>query len=157
MPLGSPMSKLLWGSLNYGQWPINQISEEFKKPQPSDVETLLLSGSVDFSTPAEYATKELMPCLTNGKQVFFSEYGHVGDVQYVNIENVRLILSGFYNTGLPDTSMNAYIPMDFSVKWGFSLIMKLAFGLIAFIGIGLIVVTIWLFRRYHKRHVAIKV
>lgn len=150
MPLGSPMSKLLWGSLSFGQWPVKQISEEFRTPQPSDVETLLLCGSVDFSTPAEYAANELMPCLKNGKQIIFSEYGHVGDVEYLNMENTRLILSGFYNTGVPDTSMNTYIPMDFNVKWGYPDIIKLSLGIISLTVIGLVVVMIWLFRRYRK-------
>jgi len=157
MPLGSPMSKLLWGPLSFGQWPIKQIPEEFRNPQPSDVETLLLCGSVDFSTPAEFATKELMPYLKNGKQVIFSEYGHVGDVEYVNMENTRRILSSFYNTGVPDTSMNTYIPMKFNVKWGFPLIIKLALGVIILVGFGIVVVMIWLFRRYRKFHATIKV
>ncbi|MDD4032282.1 MAG: alpha/beta fold hydrolase [Bacteroidales bacterium] len=150
-PLGSPMSKLLWGSLSSGLWPIKQISEEFRNPQLSEVETLLLSGSIDFSTPAEFATTELMPYLKNGKQIIFSEYGHVGDVEYTNMENTRLILSGFYNTGVPDTSKNTYIPMDFSVKWGFPIILKIALGGITLVGIGLCVVMIWLFRRYRKK------
>lgn len=147
LPLGSPMSKLLWGPFNFGAWPIKQIPEEFRNPQPSEVETLLLSGSVDFSTPAELATKELLPYLKNGKQVIFSEYGHVGDLLQVNMQNTRLILSSFYHTGVPDTSMNTYIPMDFNVKWGFPVIVKLAFGGIALLGIGLIVVMVWLFMR----------
>lgn len=157
MPLGSPMSKLLWGSLSFGEWPIKQISEEFRNPQTSDVETLLLCGNIDFSTPAEFATKELMPYLKNGKQVIFYEYGHVGDVGYVNMENTRHILSSFYNTGVPDTSMNSYIPMDFNVKWGFPVIVKIVLGVITLVGIGLVVVIIWLFRRNRKRHAAKKV
>jgi hypothetical protein len=28
----------------------------------------LISGSIDFSTPAEYATNQLLPYLDNGKQ-----------------------------------------------------------------------------------------
>ncbi|RPH35514.1 alpha/beta hydrolase, partial [bacterium] len=69
MPLGSPMGKLLWGPLRAGQWPTKQLPEEFRKLQRSGVETLLLSGSIDFSTPAEFATRELLPYLKNGKQV----------------------------------------------------------------------------------------
>lgn len=157
MPLGSPMSQLLWGSLSFGKWPIKQIPEEFRNPQPSDVETLLLSGSVDFSTPAEFATKELLPYLKNGKQVIFSEFGHVGDVRFVNMENTRRILSSFYNTGVPDTSMNTYIPMDFNVKWGFPLIIKLALGAIILVGLTIVVVLIWLFKKYPKFHATIKV
>ncbi len=68
MPLGSPMSTLLWGPLSYCRWPTQELPGEFRKPHQSDVETLLLSGSVDFSTPPEFATKELLPYLKNGRQ-----------------------------------------------------------------------------------------
>lgn len=157
MPLGSPMSKLLWGPLGYGHWPIKQLPEEFRKPQQSDVETLLLSGSVDFSTPAEFATKELLPYLKNGKQVIFSECGHVGDVLYANVGNTRLILTSFYNTGVADTSLNTYIPMDFSVKWGFPIIAKTAGGVIAFFVIVLAAIVVWFIKRYGKRHAFMKI
>ncbi|MFH0990050.1 MAG: alpha/beta hydrolase [bacterium] len=150
MPLGSPMSKLLWGPLNYGCWPMEQLPEEFRKPQQSYVETLLMSGSVDFSTPAEFATKELLPYLKYGKQVILSECGHVNDVLYVNPENTRRILTSYYDTGTPNTSMNVYIPMDFSVRWGFPVIAKTALGVLAFIGIGLVAVLVWLIRRHGK-------
>lgn len=151
-PLGSPMTRLLWGPLSFGRWPVKQIPEEFRYPQPSDVETLLLSGSIDFSTPPEFAARELLPCLKNGKQVIFSEYGHVGDVKYFNMENTMRVLSGFYNTGVPDTSMNIYIPMDFKVRWGFPLIAKSVPGIIIIIGTGLVLALIRLLRRYRKHN-----
>jgi pimeloyl-ACP methyl ester carboxylesterase len=151
MPLGSPMGKLLWGSLRYGRWPMQQLPEKFRKPQPSNVQTLLLSGSVDFSTPAEFAKKELLPYLKNGKQVILSECGHVNDVFSVRPENTRLILTSFYATGKANTSMNSYVPMDFSVGWSFPLIAKIALGVIVFVGLVLVTVIVWLIRRRGKR------
>src|SRR4030042_1405014 len=56
------------------------MPDEFRKAQHSSVETLLLSGSVDFSTPAEYATHELLPLISNGKQVILAEMGHTNDL-----------------------------------------------------------------------------
>ena len=147
MPLGSPMSKLLWGPLSYGHWPMEPLPEEFRKLQRSDVQTLLLSGSVDFSTPAEFATKDLLPYLKNGKQVILSECGHVNDIWNVKPENTKRILTSFYETGKPDTSMNSYIPMDFKVKWGFPKIAKIALGGIAFVGIALMAIIVWFIRR----------
>jgi len=78
--LGSPLGKLLWAPLSLASWPVKSIPEKYRKLQHSDVETLLISGSIDFSTPAEYATKELLPYLRNGHQVVLSEIGHVNDV-----------------------------------------------------------------------------
>jgi pimeloyl-ACP methyl ester carboxylesterase len=150
-PLGSPMGKLLWGSLPYGHWPVKRLPEEFRKPRPSDVYTLFLSGSVDFSTPAEIATMELLPYLRNGRQVVLSEYGHFNDIVYVKGDNTRLILKSFYDTGVPNLTLNSYIPMDFSVRWGFPAIAKVALGAITFIAIAVVAVIVWILRRYSRR------
>jgi len=147
MPLGSPMSEILWSPLSYGRWPVEQLPEEFRKLQMSDVQTLLLSGSVDFSTPAELAAKELLPYLKNGKQVILSECGHVNDLWNANRADTKLILTSFYDTGVADTSMNSYIPMDFNVSWGFPKIAKVALSLVALVGIALVAVIVWLIRR----------
>jgi pimeloyl-ACP methyl ester carboxylesterase len=149
LPLGSPLSKLLWGPLNYGSWPTQQIPKEFRQLRYSDVETLLLSGNMDFSTPAEFATRDFLPYLKNGKQVILSEYGHVGDVIYLNPENIRRMVTSFYSTGVVDTSMNAYDKMDFNVSWGFPTVAKVAVGTLAVIvtaavvGIVLLVKRVW--------------
>ena len=45
----------------------------------SDVETLLIGGTLDFATPAANATKELLPHLPNGHQVVLPGFGHTND------------------------------------------------------------------------------
>lgn len=150
-PLGSPMTALLWGPLSYGHWPMKLVPEEFRKPRRSEVRTLLLSGSVDFSTPPDFARNELLPFLPNGRQVILSECGHVNDVWYTNISNTRLILTSFYDTGTPDASLNSYVPMAFAVKWGFPLIARIAVGGIAFVVIALGMVALWIIKRHRKR------
>jgi pimeloyl-ACP methyl ester carboxylesterase len=151
LPFGSPMSKVLWGPLSYGRWPMRMLPGEFRKLRQSDVETLLLSGSVDFSTPAENATKQLLPYLRKGKQVVLSECGHVKDMWYANAGSTRLILTSFYNTGVPDTSLNSYVPMDFRVGWGFPRIAKVALSAISFLIVLFIVVIVWLIKKYRRR------
>jgi hypothetical protein len=150
MPLGSPMGKLLWGPFLYCRWPTRQLPVEFRKPRLSGVETLLLSGSADFSTPPEFATKELLPYLKNGRQIVLSEYGHVNDMWYINIENTRLILTSFYRTGVPNASMISYMPMDFGVRWGFPMIAKLALGVVAFLVLALVALVAWLTKRHRR-------
>jgi pimeloyl-ACP methyl ester carboxylesterase len=147
LPLGSPLSKLLWGPLRYGRWPTQQLPDEFRHLRNSDVETLLLSGSIDFSTPAEFATKGLLPYLKNGKQVILSEYGHVGDVMYLHPENTRRMIISFYHTGVVDTSVNAYNKMDFNVSWGFPTIAKVAVGTLAIFGTAAVVGIVLLVRK----------
>lgn len=137
LPLGAPMSKLFWGPIKEGTWPINSIPEKFKKPQDSDIETLLISGSIDLGTPADFAKDQLLPHLKNGKQIILSEYGHM-DLEWPDPENTQLILSSFYNTGIPDTSLNKEVKIDFNVSWGFSQIMKISLLVFALLFLALI-------------------
>jgi TAP-like protein len=44
----------------------------------SNVETLLVGGELDLSTPPQIMTKELLPYLPNGQQVVLSGVGHTG-------------------------------------------------------------------------------
>jgi pimeloyl-ACP methyl ester carboxylesterase len=149
LPLGSPMNVLAWGPSAYGRWPTQRLSEEFRQLRPSDVETLLLSGNLDFSTPAENATRELLPCLTHGRQIILSDCGHVGDVWHTNVENTRRILTTFYNTGVADVSLNTYVPMDFSVSWGFPRIAKTALGIAALL---ILILAALILRFVLRRH-----
>jgi hypothetical protein len=126
--IGSPMAKLAWGITRFMSWPIEPIPAEYRKLQPSDVETLLVSGSIDFSTPAEFATRELLPYLRNGRQVILAEMGHVDDVLSVNPRATERLLVSFFDTGVPDTSLYVYAPMDFSVRWGLPKIAKIGLG-----------------------------
>jgi pimeloyl-ACP methyl ester carboxylesterase len=154
MPLGSPLSKLLWGPLSYGRWPTKQLPEEFRKARSSNVQTLLLSGSIDFSTPAEFATTELLPYLHNGRQVVLFECGHVNDVLNVNPENAKLLLTSFYSTGVVNTSMNSYMPMDFRVGWGLPAIAKVAFAAIVSIILILVLIVIWLIKKLRQMYIS---
>ena len=150
-PLGSPMSKMLWGPMTYGHWPVEQLPTQYLRARASDVETLLLSGSVDFSTPPQNATEKLLPYLAKGRQVILSECGHVNDVWYAKPGNARLMLTSFYDTGVPDTSLNTYVPMDFNVKWGFPAIAKASLGGIVFIIMAVVAVPVWIIRRRRVR------
>jgi hypothetical protein len=142
--LGSPLSKLLWGSLSCGYWPIQQLPDEFRTLRHSNVETLLLSGSIDVSTPAEFATEELLPYLKNGWQVIFSEFAHVSDIWKVRPKTTERILTSFYKTGVPDTSTNVYVPMDFDVSWSLLRIAKAALGAGVLVVSAVIAGVVWL-------------
>ncbi len=152
LPLGSPLTKALWCPLVHASWPVRKIPKEFQNLQHSDTETLLLSGSIDFSTPAEFASNELLPYLRNGRQVILSECGHVSDMWYARVDNTRRMLTSFYNTGSPDTSLNQYVPMDFNVKWGFARIAKAATGIISLVILMLVTAMVLFLIRRHKKH-----
>jgi pimeloyl-ACP methyl ester carboxylesterase len=125
--IGSPVSLLIWAPLSQA-WPKDDQAVQSDNARKTEIETLLVSGSVDFSTPAEYAANELLPSLANGKQVILSEMGHVNDIWNVQPEATRRLLTSFYDTGQADDSLYRYAPVDFKVKTGFPLLAKLLLG-----------------------------
>lgn len=134
--IGSPISLMIWGSLSQS-WDEDLVQADYLEAQPGDVETLLVSGSVDFSTPAEYATTELLPTLRNGRQVILSEMGHVRDVWNVQPEATLHLLTSFYDTGKADASQFRNNPVDFQVSLGFPILAKilLVSGVLPVIGL----------------------
>jgi len=120
--IGSPASKL-WVALQYGGWSIKPIAEEYRKLQYSDVETLLVNGSIDFATPAESA-KELLPYLANGKLVILAEMGHVSDIENIQPAAFQHLVERFYLEGIVDDSKFTYQPMNFTPSQTFQDIAK---------------------------------
>jgi hypothetical protein len=115
------------------------------------VETLLVSGSVDGTTPARYATEELLPSLSNGQQVILSEFGHVDDVWNLQPEATMHLFTTFYDTGVADDSLFTYQPMSFDVGLGFPAIAKLALAAIVLL-IAIVVAVAWyIARRVRQR------
>lgn len=113
--MGSPSSQLFWPHAHL--WPAPTIPESYRQIHSSAVETLLISGSRDFSTPPEFATQELLPFLTKGHQVILAELGHTADVWGFDPPAVRKLIAGFFTTGLLDHSLVSYYPMNFQVGW----------------------------------------
>ena len=59
-------------------WPAAPDENEYSQMRTSNVETLLVGGELDFSTPPQIMTKELLPYLPNGQQVVLPGIGHTG-------------------------------------------------------------------------------
>lgn len=146
--LGSPMSFLIFDGLT-GNWPINLIPAELRQAQSLEVETLLVSGSVDLSTPAEFAADELLPHLAKGKQVIVKEAGHVSDIWNLQPAATERLLTSFYNTGVADDSLFTYASMDFRVPLGFPALAKMMLGMVLLLST-FVVAIIWFFVRRIK-------
>ena len=129
------------------------MPDDFNKPQYTDVEMLLVSGSVDFSTPAEFATNELLPYLNNGKQVVLKELGH-GDLIWYDKEAFIHLATNYYNTGQVDASKYEHVPMDFESEQSYPAMAKIAIGgslgVILLIGGLLYLLIRWIRKRRHS-------
>ena len=124
--IGSPGSSMGWAAAGF--WPANKIPDEYRTAQLSSVETLMLSGTLDVSTPAQNARNQLLPLLENGEQVVLSGFAHTGDLYNLQREATRHLLTTFYATGEVDASLYQTNRVDFEPDWGFPLIAKLLLG-----------------------------
>jgi pimeloyl-ACP methyl ester carboxylesterase len=126
--LGPNMSLVLWGSIE--AWNKELIPEEYRKLRVSQTETLIVSGNLDTSTPADYARDELMPYLPNGYQVILENFSH-GDLSMAQPQNYFKLINAFFDTGKVDASV--FSPQTINLnpkkkfhkiaKWGFPVIM----------------------------------
>ncbi|MBV9659878.1 MAG: alpha/beta fold hydrolase [Acidimicrobiales bacterium] len=65
--IGNPLAEFLWGAGGLVHaWPANPSENQYTSVQNSNVPTLLIGGTLDFETPAQNATKELLPHLPTG-------------------------------------------------------------------------------------------
>ena len=95
----------MWGAGGLADWPANPGENQYTSVQNSNVPTLLIGGTLDFQTPAQNATKELLPHLPNGHQVILSGLGHAEDFWSYEPSASTQLLTTFYATGQVDTSL----------------------------------------------------
>jgi len=110
--LGAPLNVVGWGALR--TWPVKKIPAEYRKMQPSIIETLLVSGSLDVATPAAIARDEVLPAFPNAHQVVLKEFGHAGDLLLAQPEATRRLLTHFFATGEVDASGFSYRAVTFA-------------------------------------------
>ena len=113
--IGSPGNDLIWdGGLLVNAWPANPDENEYTHVQNSNIPTLLIGGNLDFATPPENATRELLPHLANGREVVLTDLGHADDFwPYQPAAGTRLI-NTYLDTGKVDTSLYTHHKVDFS-------------------------------------------
>ena len=87
---------------------------EYTRVQDSDVETLLVGGTLDFATPPRFATQELLPHLRNGHQVVLAELGHASTFWSYEPKASTRLLNTFFDSGRVDTSLYTPAKVDFT-------------------------------------------
>ena len=140
--IGNPLGEFLWGAGGMAHaWPANPGENQYTSVQNSSVPTLLIGGTLDFETPAQNATKELLPHLSNGHQVILSGLGHVDDFDAYEPSASTQLLTTFYATGQVDTSRYTPNVVSFTTSQSQAAIAKDILGFM--IGFALLAV-IWL-------------
>ncbi|MDP9285010.1 MAG: alpha/beta hydrolase, partial [Actinomycetota bacterium] len=150
--IGSPGTDLIWvGGRLLNSWPASPDENQYTRVQDSNVETLLIGGSLDFATPPQDAARELLPHLPNGHQVVLDNLGHTDDFwAYEPAASTRLI-STFLDRGRVDTSLYTKHAIDFTPTVGHGGIAKIVLGVM----LGLVALTVlsllWMPLRLRRR------
>jgi pimeloyl-ACP methyl ester carboxylesterase len=149
--IGNPLAEFLWGAGGLAHaWPANPGENQYTSVQNSNVPTLLIGGTLDFETPAQNATKELLPHLSNGHQVILSGLGHADDFDSYEPSASTQLLTTFYATGRVDTSRYTPNKVSFTPPQTQTSIAKDILGTV----IGVVVLAalwlLWIARRVRK-------
>jgi hypothetical protein len=89
-------------------------SDEYAKVRDSNVETLLVNGTLDFATPAKFGIQELLPHLPNGRKVVLAEMGHSDTFWTDQPKASTRLLNTYFDTGRVDTSLYTPAKVDFT-------------------------------------------
>jgi hypothetical protein len=113
--LGNPGTDFIWGGGELADaWPANTNESEYDHVRTSNVNTLLIGGALDFATPPQIATKELLPYLPNGHQVVLPGFGHSTSVWTEQPEAGSRLINTFLDSGRVDRSLYKPTSVDFT-------------------------------------------
>jgi pimeloyl-ACP methyl ester carboxylesterase len=150
--LGWAGSSYAWGGGGMADaWPAAPGADTYRQVPPSDVETLLIGGTLDSATPPQVATRELLPYLPNGHQVVLSAFGHVSSFFQEQPQAGTRLINTFLASGQVDDSLYQPQTVDFTPGMTLAGVAKLVAG--TMIGLALLTVLslVWMAHRVHQR------
>jgi pimeloyl-ACP methyl ester carboxylesterase len=150
--LGDPGTRFIWGGGELADaWPANASENQYDRVRTSKVKTLLLGGSLDFATPPQIATKELLPYLPNGHQVVLAGIGHTTSFWTQQRKAGSHLINTFFDSGRVDDSLYKPTTVDFTPDVTQTALGKGIAG--AMVGLALLTVLslLWMAQRVHKR------
>ena len=148
--IGNPFTEFLWGAGGLARWPANPGENQYTSVQNSNVPTLLIGGTLDFQTPAQNATKELLPHLPNGHQVILSGLGHAEDFESYEPSASTQLLTTFYATGRVDTSRYTPNKVSFTTSSRQTAVAKDILGVVIGVVVLAALLLLWVALRVRK-------
>lgn len=151
--LGNPGTDFIWGRGGTTRaWPANPAGDVYSRVQTSQVETLMIGGTVDFAAPPAAATDELLPFLPNGRQVVLAELGHTTSFWAHQPEAGNRLIKTFYDTGEVDDSLYTPASVEFAPEVTYTALGKgFLGGMVGFALVALLSLVWWMPRRVQKR------
>jgi len=127
--IGTPGTDLIWaGGRLLDSWPASPDENEYTRVRDSKVETLVIGGKLDFATPPQWATRELLPHLPNGEEVVLENVGHTDDFWTNQPEAGSRLINTFLDSGSVDTSLYTQKPVDLTPTVSHGTIAKIVLG-----------------------------
>jgi pimeloyl-ACP methyl ester carboxylesterase len=105
----------IWGGGELATaWPSSPADREYDHVRTSNVETLMVSGALDFATPPQAAKKELLPYLPNGRQVVLEGMGHSTSFWTEQPDAGTQLINTYLDSGRVDESLYQPMRVDFT-------------------------------------------
>jgi len=95
-------------------WPSTPDDNAYSEVRTSNVETLLIGGELDLATPPQWATRDLLPQLPNGRQVVLPGFGHSTSFWFDQQDAGTHLVNTFLDTGQVDDSRYDPQRVDFT-------------------------------------------
>jgi pimeloyl-ACP methyl ester carboxylesterase len=150
--LGTPGTDFIWGGGKLADaWPANANENEYDRVRTSNVETLLIGGALDFATPPQIATKELLPHLPNGHQVVLAGIGHTTSFWTEQPAASSRLINTFFDSGRVDDSLYKPMSVDFTPEVTQTALAKGFAGTMVGLALLTVLSLLWMARRVHKR------
>jgi pimeloyl-ACP methyl ester carboxylesterase len=150
--LGRDTTSFAWGGgRTVDAWPAASEEGTYGRVRTSDVETLLIGGALDGSTPPQIATEELLPYLPNGRQIVLAELGHTADFWSYQPEASTRLITTFFDSGRVDGSGYQPASVDFTPAVTLTEIAKIVAGSLVGLALITIVSLLWMAGRVHRR------
>jgi hypothetical protein len=133
--IGTPGADLIWaGGELVDAWPANPDENEYTHVRDSMVETLLIGGNLDFATPPQWATRELLPHLPNGHEIVLRDLGHSNDFWAYEPAASNRLINTFFDSGRVDTSVYTHNSVDFTPSISHGAIARIVLGVMLGLG-----------------------
>jgi pimeloyl-ACP methyl ester carboxylesterase len=146
--IGAPGTDLIWfGGRLLDAWPANPDENEYARVRDSKVETLVVAGALDFATPPQWGTRELLPHLPNGRQVLIRNIGHTDDFWTYQPKASSRLINTYLDSGRVDTSLYTDEPVDFTPSMSQGAIAKIVLGVMLAFGALTVLSLLWLLLR----------
>jgi pimeloyl-ACP methyl ester carboxylesterase len=150
--LGYAATAFGWGGGRLSEaWPAARDSGEYGEVRPSEVETLVVGGELDFAIPPQVATEQLLPSLENGQEIILPGFGHSTDFWLYQPEANSRLINTFFASGRVDDSLYRPQPVDFTPEVTLTALAKGIAGSMVGFGLVVIVSLLWMAHRVRTR------